>query len=242
MPIQGYTVLLICMTFADPIGSIQITLFKVTLRPPSGPPALNDSGIVNCFLITISPLRWPWWFYLIYHSLPYLCSKIPSKRPQTCCKPRTEASEWVSELPASDELTAGRSADGLDVVVLQLHSLRCQLVQCRCVDVSVVVADVVEALIICHDEDNVRTRMARLFDLVRTRPVLGQIAQTEQTHHRERCQSRCCHGNAFKRLLARRKIKDYRLNCRYERKVCVTRQSDVCEGLAGFKKIVSCLD
>ncbi len=145
-------------------------------------------------------------------------------------------SEWVSELPASDELTAGRSADGLDVVVLQLHSLRCQLVQCRCVDVSVVVADVVEALIICHDEDNVRTRMARLFDLVRTRPVLGQIAQTEQTHHGERRQSRCCHGNAFKRLLVRRKIKNYRLNCRYERKVCVTRQSDVCarrEGSGG---------
>lgn len=134
----------------------------------------------------------------------------------------------MSELPAGDELTAGWSADGLDVVVLQLHSLRCQLVQCRCVDVSVVVADVVEALIICHDEDNVRTRMVRLFDLVRTRPVLGQIAQTQQTHHGERRQSRCCHGNAFKRLHVRKKIMNDRLNCRYERKVCVRRQSDVC--------------
>lgn len=134
----------------------------------------------------------------------------------------------MSELPASDELAAGWSADGLDVIVLQLHSLRCQFVQCRCVDVSVVVADVVEALIICHDEDNVRTRMVRLLDLVRTRPVLGQIAQTEKTHHGERRQCRCCHGNAFKRLDLREKIMNDRLNCRYERKVCVRRQSDVC--------------
>lgn len=164
--------------------------------------APSVSDIVNCFIITISPLQNGTVVYcvmtMVFLSyLPlitiFIKQKIPSKRPQTWCT-------QLSELPARDELTAGRSADGLDVVVLQLHALRCQLVQGRGVDVSVVVADVVEALIVRHDEDNVRTRMVRRLDLVRTRPVLGQIAQTEQTHHGERRQSRCCHGNAFNRL------------------------------------------
>jgi len=56
-----------------------------------------------------------------------------------------------------------------------------------CNHVSVVVADVVEALVVRHDKDDVRARMVRLLDLVRARPLvgLGEMTQTEQTHHGE---------------------------------------------------------
>lgn len=49
-------------------------------------------------------------------------------------------------VPARDELAAGRRADGLNVVVLQPHALRRQLVQRGGLDGGVVVADVVETL------------------------------------------------------------------------------------------------
>ena len=52
-----------------------------------------------------------------------------------------------SSVPAGDELAAWRRADGLNVVVLQRHALRRQLVQSGSLDGRVVVADVVEALI-----------------------------------------------------------------------------------------------
>lgn len=56
-------------------------------------------------------------------------------------KKRKEAS-----VPAGDELAAWRRADGLNIVVLQLHALRRQFVQSGSLDGGVVVADVVEAL------------------------------------------------------------------------------------------------
>lgn len=59
-------------------------------------------------------------------------------------------------LPAGDQLAAGRRADGLDVVVLQLHTLGCQPVQGGRLDVRAVVPDVVVALVISQDEDDVR--------------------------------------------------------------------------------------
>lgn len=101
----------------------------------------------------------------------------------------------TSWLPASDELTPRWCAYGLDVIVLQLHSLCCQSVQGRCVDVGVMIADVIKALIISHNKDDVRARMVRLLDLIRARPVPGQITQTEQTDNGEPSESRYCHGN-----------------------------------------------
>lgn len=53
-------------------------------------------------------------------------------------------------VPASEELTAGRRADRLNVVIFQFHSLCCQFVQCWGLDGWVVVADVVEALLESH--------------------------------------------------------------------------------------------
>lgn len=48
--------------------------------------------------------------------------------------------------PARHQLAAGRRADGLNVVVLQPHALRRQLVQGGRLDGRVVVADVIEPL------------------------------------------------------------------------------------------------
>lgn len=110
----------------------------------------------------------------------------------------------TNTLPAGDELAAGRGADGLDVVILQLHSVSSQFVQHRCPDVRAVVADVVESLIVCHDEKDVRRlRNGRpvnkrlvwlIFHLVRAHHVPGQVPEAEQAHHGEAGQSWGCHG------------------------------------------------
>lgn len=57
--------------------------------------------------------------------------------------------------PACHELTPRGCAGRLDVVVLELHSLCRELIQHRCTDIFAVIADVIEALVIRHDEDNV---------------------------------------------------------------------------------------
>lgn len=107
-------------------------------------------------------------------------------------------------LPASDELTAWGGTDGLDVVVLQLHSICSQFVQYWCLDIRAVIANIVESLIIRHDENDVRRSWDRrlssrsliclVFHLVWAHQVPGQITETQQAHHRKACESRCCHG------------------------------------------------
>lgn len=57
-----------------------------------------------------------------------------------------EAGEEAS-VPAGDELAAWRCADGLNVIVLQLHALRRQLVQSGSLNGRVMVTNVVEALL-----------------------------------------------------------------------------------------------
>lgn len=119
-----------------------------------------------------------------------------------------------SRVPAGDELAAGRGADGLDVVTLQLHSISSQLVQSRGLDGGVVVADVIESLIVCHDENDMRRlrrggavseSLDRLdLHLVRTHPVPRQVPEAEQTHHRETGQSRRGHSLVSVTLLKRR--------------------------------------
>ena len=108
-------------------------------------------------------------------------------------------------LPAGDELTPGRGADGLDVIILQLHSVRSQFIQRRCPDVRAVVANVIEPLIICHDENDVRrlrhgwrafskSLVGLVLHLVWTHQVPGQVPEAEQAHHGETRQSCRCHG------------------------------------------------
>lgn len=108
-------------------------------------------------------------------------------------------------LPAGDELTSGWSADGLDVVILQLHSICSQFVQHRCLYVRAMIADVVEALVVCHDENNVRRLRDRrpvnkglvrlVFQLVRAHEIPGEVPEAEQAHHGETGQGCCCHGS-----------------------------------------------
>ncbi len=50
-------------------------------------------------------------------------------------------------VPAGDELAAWRRADGLNIVVLQLHTFSRQFVQSWSLDGRVMVADVVETLL-----------------------------------------------------------------------------------------------
>lgn len=61
----------------------------------------------------------------------------------------------LNHSPSSHELTAGGRADGLDIIVLQLDPLSCQLIQHWGVDVRAMVADVPIALVVHHDEDQV---------------------------------------------------------------------------------------
>lgn len=77
-------------------------------------------------------------FLIIIIILCYICHK----------NPRAPTGQPLLKrlLPAGDQLAAGRRADGLDVVVLQRHALRRQLVQGGGLEGGVVVADVVEAL------------------------------------------------------------------------------------------------
>lgn len=108
-------------------------------------------------------------------------------------------------LPASNKLTTWRGTDGLDVIVLQLHSVCSQFVQHWCFDVRAVIANVVESLIIRHDENDVRrswdgslvrrSMVCLIFHLVWAHQVPGQITETQQAHHRKACESRCCHGS-----------------------------------------------
>lgn len=69
----------------------------------------------------------------------------------------------VNLIPACDELAAGRRAQRLDIVVLQPDPLRGQFIQRRAADLPAVVADVIEALVVGQNEDD----MWRLFGLKR---------------------------------------------------------------------------
>lgn len=66
-------------------------------------------------------------------------------------------------IPACDELAAGRRAQRLDIVVLQPDPLRGQLIQRRAADLAAVVADVIEALVVGQNKDD----MWRLLGLER---------------------------------------------------------------------------
>lgn len=109
------------------------------------------------------------------------------------------------DLPAGEELATGRCTDRLHVVILQLHSIRRQLIQRGCAHVRVVVADIIETQVVCHDEDDVRwsagVRYRRIIlHLVLARPVPGEETRTE--HHGETRQSRSRHGTAAVRAFS----------------------------------------
>lgn len=111
--------------------------------------------------------------------------------------------ESDDDLPASDELTPRRGTDGLNVIILQLHSVCSEFIQHRCPDVRAVVPDVVEPLVICHDEDYMRrlrdgkpvvkSPFSLIFLLVGAHQIPGQVAEAEQAHHGKTSQSCRCH-------------------------------------------------
>lgn len=66
---------------------------------------------------------------------------------RTINRPRLQEAGPNTPVPAGEELAAWRRTDGLNIVILQPHALRRQFVQSGRLDVGVVVANVVEALL-----------------------------------------------------------------------------------------------
>ncbi|MEQ2213859.1 hypothetical protein XENOCAPTIV_022356, partial [Xenoophorus captivus] len=71
----------------------------------------------------------------------------------------------VGSLPAGHQLAPGRAAERLNVVILQLDSLRRQPVQIRGFDLGAMVPNIPKALIIHQDEDDMRLG-GRLLELI----------------------------------------------------------------------------